>query len=795
MDLNLLSTMRRIYLLALFLGPIWVWATSTGGVTPRNVLVDGQIGSLVPAGSNNGSGEWEQDEVFAGFSGIVNWYMTWDDTNLYIGRSGGDNSEGTVLYLQAGYAGSTSTTNAYDYDGLRPDMTPMGGINFAAYLKDTTDQFRTWNGAWSAPGTTLTPAFATVGGRHEMEVAIPWNAITNGNGKPDNVRAVFYQVVPAATAGCVGGGAFVFGESPWGTGNTPDGPFLGVNDGTPTSTRQPGGCDAGDSTATRWWGCYPVTANVGANDWGFQQPVAGNDTTICDAATAFILQGNLPLGNGVGTWQSIGTPTGAAPVTIASPNSPQTLVSNLTTLGDYTFSYEINDGGCPSLPDTIVITRVIQPGPPNAGPDQDLICNLDNATLAGSIPSLGVGTWTLVSGGGTVTSPSDPNSSVTSLAYGDNVFQWVVSNGACQSDSDQISITRYQPVTSLAGSDQELCQVSMASMDGIMPSFFGGNPIGTWSLVNGPTIVVFTDVNAFNTSVTNMTSGTYQLSWSISNGTCPTSIDTVSVQISPQPLADAGPDEVLCYMTDMYQLNAMDPNQVSPTAQLNWQQTFGPSQANIQDNTLYNTQVTGLEPGMYKFLLTVGDGACPVESDVITLELYELQNQGATVTNASFGLADGAVTLEEPLNGVAPFAYSLDGVNFFNNNTFADLPPGNYTGSIRDDEGCETSFTFEIEELEPPGVKPLSIVVPTGFSPNADNVNDTWLLENIEQYLEASVEVYSEWGGLVFRSVGYETPWNGTFNGKDLPAATYYFILNPNREGEDVQKGPITIFR
>src|SRR5690242_16862545 len=47
----------------------------------------------------------------------------------------------------------------------------------------------------------------------------------------------------------------------------------------------------------------------------------------------------------------------------------------------------------------------------NAGPDQT-VCT-STATLAGNAPSLGTGTWSVISGSASVTSPGDPASGVT----------------------------------------------------------------------------------------------------------------------------------------------------------------------------------------------------------------------------------------------------------------------------------------------------------------------------------------------------------------------------------------------
>ncbi|NOZ46813.1 MAG: gliding motility-associated C-terminal domain-containing protein, partial [Chlorobi bacterium] len=58
--------------------------------------------------------------------------------------------------------------------------------------------------------------------------------------------------------------------------------------------------------------------------------------------------------------------------------------------------------------------------------------------------------------------------------------------------------------------------------------------------------------------------------------------------------------------------------------------------------------------------------------------------------------------------------------------------------------------------------------------------------------------VFNRWGERIFYSKGYDEPWDGkTKNGKDLPAGTYYYIINFH-DALNLQKtktGPITILR
>jgi gliding motility-associated-like protein len=68
----------------------------------------------------------------------------------------------------------------------------------------------------------------------------------------------------------------------------------------------------------------------------------------------------------------------------------------------------------------------------------------------------------------------------------------------------------------------------------------------------------------------------------------------------------------------------------------------------------------------------------------------------------------------------------------------------------------------------------------TAFSPNGDGANDIWNIGQIERFPTCQVEVFDRWGQSVFKSVGYEQPWDGTYKGKYLPTGAYYYVVELN---------------
>ncbi|MGB3464288.1 MAG: cadherin domain-containing protein, partial [Cyclobacteriaceae bacterium] len=85
----------------------------------------------------------------------------------------------------------------------------------------------------------------------------------------------------------------------------------------------------------------------------------------------------------------------------------------------------------------------------------------------------------------------------------------------------------------------------------------------------------------------------------------------------------------------------------------------------------------------------------------------------------------------------------------------------------------EESFIISLEaNLE------AELVFTTAFTPNGDGVNDTWIIDNITLHPNAKVAIINREANTVFESVGYQEPWDGTYEGKDLPVDTYYYVID-----------------
>ncbi|WP_420149782.1 gliding motility-associated C-terminal domain-containing protein [Spirosoma sp.] len=103
--------------------------------------------------------------------------------------------------------------------------------------------------------------------------------------------------------------------------------------------------------------------------------------------------------------------------------------------------------------------------------------------------------------------------------------------------------------------------------------------------------------------------------------------------------------------------------------------------------------------------------------------------------------------------------------------------------------GCPSSFSTVVEVTEP-------LYVPSAFSPNADGVNDSWVIPNIGSFPKCEVSVYNRWGELVFYSQGYTNPWDGTYRQTFVQTGVYTYQI---RTGETAQpftyRGQLNVIR
>lgn len=91
-------------------------------------------------------------------------------------------------------------------------------------------------------------------------------------------------------------------------------------------------------------------------------------------------------------------------------------------------------------------------------------------------------------------------------------------------------------------------------------------------------------------------------------------------------------------------------------------------------------------------------------------------------------------------------------------------------------------------------IKNDTLIKYNAFTPNYDGYNDYFYIGNLENYPNNTIEIYNRNGKLVYRASPYINTWDGKLSGSELPAATYYYVLDLG-DGKSKITGSVAIIR
>ena len=119
---------------------------------------------------------------------------------------------------------------------------------------------------------------------------------------------------------------------------------------------------------------------------------------------------------------------------------------------------------------------------------------------------------------------------------------------------------------------------------------------------------------------------------------------------------------------------------------------------------------------------------------------------------------------------------------------------GTYSVTVTNTNGCSAGDAINVT------IKNPITVIPEGFSPNGDGVNETFNIDGIENYPKNVFEIFNRWGDKVYDAQPYENAWNGRstlglrVGGNELPVGTYFYVLDLG-DGTPPFKGTVYLNR
>lgn len=192
-----------------------------------------------------------------------------------------------------------------------------------------------------------------------------------------------------------------------------------------------------------------------------------------------------------------------------------------------------------------------------------------------------------------------------------------------------------------------------------------------------------------------------------------------------------------------------------------------------------------LKAGNYLMLLKDNAG-CEIYEEMSINQPNNIITNFIKKDPCCIGFHDGSIEIEV-FGGIEPYTYRINDQISYSNH-FDKLRQGIYKIHIYDANMCK----FEMNEIILSDINKDCLIIPNAFSPNNDGINDTWILDGIENYPDAEVFIFNRWGQTIFESKGYKEAWNGKYENSYVPTATYIYTIKLFHE-DIIHKGTVTV--
>ena len=158
----------------------------------------------------------------------------------------------------------------------------------------------------------------------------------------------------------------------------------------------------------------------------------------------------------------------------------------------------------------------------NAGNDTAL-CDVSSFQLNANSPIVGgSASWTVVTGGGNLSSSTQPNATLSNLSYGSNVLVWTMIDTSCTTNDTIEIINSEMPSAAVVEADKHSCYDTI-SLHATAPTV----GTGKWKALTSGSFVTFSSQPSCR--ATFLLYNTYDFSWTVTSGSCPVSRDTLRV--------------------------------------------------------------------------------------------------------------------------------------------------------------------------------------------------------------------------------------------------------------------------
>ncbi|WP_262502561.1 Ig-like domain-containing protein [Pontibacter flavimaris] len=532
--------------------------------------------------------------------------------------------------------------------------------------------------------------------------------------------------------------------------------------------------------------------------------IAAEPTEICEGDTPGQLVGSEPTGGGgrpyTFLWEvsTTGPDEGFASAPGTNDDVNYAIPAGALRQGETWFRRGVTSGGCTSYSEAVKITLYPRLANNEISTDEPQVCiGTAPPILNGTEPTGGSGSYNYLWQSST-TGPGAGFRAAAGTSTGQNYspgiltgttwFRRVVSSASCGADTSAVLEIRVAPAlrnNAITVAQPEVCQAQEPpQITGSSPADGAGGYTYLWeSSTTGPD-GGFVAAAGTNTGQSYQPAALNRETWFrriVFSGGCSDTSNVASINILALPAAPAVAvsNATACFgeSVTLAVTNADGMDYRWYTSSTGGNPVFIGAEFpvdNVTQSTTYYVEAVNSQQ-------CTSEARTPVTVSVVVAEASAGEDvtiiQGQPVELRGSG---GATYLWEPATGLNdptlqnPVARPDETIT--------------YTLTVTTAEGCVDTASVTVEVIP-------AIEVPNAFSPNGDNVNEVWEIKNYENYPDMRVEVFNRWGNKIFSSKGYGAPWDGTYNGKELPVATYYYLIYLRNTNEEPLSGNVTIIR
>lgn len=201
----------------------------------------------------------------------------------------------------------------------------------------------------------------------------------------------------------------------------------------------------------------------------------------------------------------------------------------------------------------------------------------------------------------------------------------------------------------------------------------------------------------------------------------------------------------------------------------------------LNDGAFQGSNVfTNLPPSTDNYITVRHTNGC-----IKTTEFFDIE----TFAPVELSLSDGELNeiVANVIGGTGEYVFTLNGVDYGDENTFTITESGTFEVTVTDSNGCMAIAIITQDFID--------ICIPNYFTPNGDGVSDGWTIGCAPNYPNLMFSIYDRYGRKVV-TLHAGQKWDGTYNSSPLPTGDYWYVVETDVEG-DIRDfvGHFTLYR